>query len=892
MIDKRVPVFQDFMNPILTALRELGGKAALRTLDERVLADMKLAAEVLSIPHKPDDPERTEAAYRAAWARSYLKAAGLLTNPSRGLWALTEKGKATPAVDPRLIIAENAKVRAERGEADQLEAKTEDDTEETSGLDPRIRSDILERFDKLLSQGLVLRAEQASACYLRFRERFGPEVLASLDGERLLTTMHARSTRDSLVYWLEFKDDEEFPARFGSIAGGSALKFGIYQSAENGQWWTGNAQNQVPLALPDAISKGRQQRDELLRGVAVLQDFIKAGSSDYAALQSRILEAAPSVAETAWGHKYFSLLYPEHLDDYHASDYQRHHLLKLLRAPARGRYANAGLFVSAARELGITPNQLGTVLNHRDGSPHEYWRVGTKWDEGDEWPRMRDGGFAAIGWPLLGALSDVPATREGKESLRARMASLYPTNAGAVTRNNQQVFNFAVNAHERDIIVAMAGQTVRGIGVVTGGYHYQEGDGPFPHRRPVEWRDVSEWRLPVAEAMLSTFRPLGKHDSNLLAIERMLLDGPGAPRPAARTPTHHPSAVRTPATLGGISARIHNALQRKRQVILYGPPGTGKTHWANTTVQELVARSWFGSAHAELTPAELDQIKRGGALSACTFHPGYGYEDFIEGYRPVKTTTGLSFELKPGVFHALCERARTDPNRDYFMLIDEINRGDVPRIFGELLTLLEHDKRGKELTLPLSQQPFSVPKNVFVVGTMNTADRSIALLDAALRRRFAFIELMPDASALGNSAVGDLPLGPWLRELNRRIVANVGRDARNLQIGHAYLMQGERPISEPARFLEVFRDDIVPLLEEYCYEDFDALGKILSTAIVRRESQGAAPGFVEFADPKALIEALLQGFENLATAPEAVERDGAALDDEEDPDDSEPSNET
>jgi len=132
-----------------------------------------------------------------------------------------------------------------------------------------------------------------------------------------------------------------------------------------------------------------------------------------------------------------------------------------------------------------------------------------------------------------------------------------------------------------------------------------------------------------------------------------------------------------------------------------------------------------------------------------------------------------------------------------------------------LLTVLEKNKRGKPIQLPLTGKPFRVPGNVFVIGTMNTADRSIALLDTALRRRFGFIELMPDIDVLGDAAIGGIPLGPWLKALNERICEYVGRDARNLQIGHSYLLEDEHPLGEYAMFVRVVQEDILPLLEEY-----------------------------------------------------------------------------
>ena len=153
--------------------------------------------------------------------------------------------------------------------------------------------------------------------------------------------------------------------------------------------------------------------------------------------------------------------------------------------------------------------------------------------------------------------------------------------------------------------------------------------------------------------------------------------------------------------------------------------------------------------------------------------------------------------------------------------------GDIPRIFGELLTLLEKDKRGLEIILPLSGDNFAVPANVYLIGTMNTADRSIALLDTALRRRFGFVELMPDVSVLGTTSVGgNIPLGPWLAALNDRLREHLGRDARNLQIGHAYLLEGGRPVTDFNHFVRLLAEDVVPLLEEYCYEDYVALARI------------------------------------------------------------------
>jgi 5-methylcytosine-specific restriction protein B len=199
-----------------------------------------------------------------------------------------------------------------------------------------------------------------------------------------------------------------------------------------------------------------------------------------------------------------------------------------------------------------------------------------------------------------------------------------------------------------------------------------------------------------------------------------------------------------------------------------------------------------------------------------------------------------------------------------------LTAGEIPRIFGELLTVLERDKRGKPVLLPLSQERFQVPQNVYIIGTMNTADRSIALLDTALRRRFGFVELMPDYELLRYAATGGIPLGPWLESLNSRIRKYVGRDARNLQVGHAYLLQKGQPITDFTTFAQVVQDDIIPLLEEYCYEDYPILEKILGTGLVDVKNQQVNHDLFTSSEQANLIRALIAPDPDITTTTQAI----------------------
>jgi 5-methylcytosine-specific restriction protein B len=245
-----------------------------------------------------------------------------------------------------------------------------------------------------------------------------------------------------------------------------------------------------------------------------------------------------------------------------------------------------------------------------------------------------------------------------------------------------------------------------------------------------------------------------------------------------------------------------------------------------------------------------------GPLTRLTFHPSYSYEDFVEGFRPHDTGNAtLSLHLADGVFKRVCQTALAHPTKRFLVLIDEINRANVAKVFGELITLLEVDKRGMLVTLPQSKDSLCIPPNVYLLGTMNTADRSIKLLDAALRRRFAFIELMPDTDVLRGAKVGTLALDDFLEELNRRIAKTEGREK---QIGHSFLLDGYEPISDPDEFARRFRQEILPLLQEYCYDDYGALASYIGAKLVDKEAQTL--DHERLADTDALLAALEDEF--------------------------------
>ena len=279
--------------------------------------------------------------------------------------------------------------------------------------------------------------------------------------------------------------------------------------------------------------------------------------------------------------------------------------------------------------------------------------------------------------------------------------------------------------------------------------------------------------------------------------------------------------------------------------ILYGPPGTGKTY---RTAEEavLICSSDFTQNKKIMREQVMDEYKKlveSKRISFVTFHQSYGYEEFVEGLKPILDIANdeansnsvdsgqVKYHISDGVFKEICEKARKDKNNNYVIIIDEINRGNISKIFGELITLIEEDKREGELNqvsvlLPYSKQSFSVPKNLYIIGTMNTADRSLANVDTALRRRFHFEPMMPDLNVLDNLKVGDIDIQKILKTINQRIEALYDREHT---IGHAYFTKlFIIPENEKFNELElIFRNKVIPLLEEYFFDDWQKIRLVL-----------------------------------------------------------------
>ena len=301
-----------------------------------------------------------------------------------------------------------------------------------------------------------------------------------------------------------------------------------------------------------------------------------------------------------------------------------------------------------------------------------------------------------------------------------------------------------------------------------------------------------------------------------------------APPAAAQRPEQKPKPVDKAKSGSGISMsqlsartftpvedleEIESLLVDKRAVVLYGPPGTGKTKTATEFCD------YFTGPQGE--------------YEVVVFHASYSYEDFVEGLRPrASPSGGVEYPVVDGPLKRLASRARTRPKNRFVIVIDEINRGNLARIFGELILMLEY--RNYDVLLPYSGERFQLPENVYLLGTMNSADRSIALVDYALRRRFAFIEFPPSAEVLARYFDKNRPkisasvILNLLTGLNRKIRSEKSL-GKSFEVGHAFFME---PELDESKLEWIWRFKIMPLLGEYYFDQPEALEQFKLEAMI------------------------------------------------------------
>ena len=394
---------------------------------------------------------------------------------------------------------------------------------------------------------------------------------------------------------------------------------------------------------------------------------------------------------------------------------------------------------------------------------------------------------------------------------------------------------FAKHMRPGDLVFARKAKTQDYVaGLVVSDYRYESSRERFRHVRSVRWLTQTPVAVPeVSYLITKALTDITKFPNETailvkaLNIDMSKLPDPTPPEPQAATPG------------------------KPTNVILYGPPGTGKTFHT----KEHAVTLCNGKANPASLKEDFAKLVTDKRVAFVTFHQSYDYSDFIIGFKPVPSASGMSFEVRKGVLMRLAEEAEKNPQLPYLLIIDEINRGNISKIFGELITLIEADKRrdgdfALEVTLPCAFKgadgketcQFSLPSNVHLLGTMNTADRSIALLDTALRRRFKFVRKEPRPELL-HADLDGVNLPKLLTKLNGILTEAFSPDH---QIGHAWLPMKFDAKATSADLIAAFDDKILPLLDEWYYDD--ANGKEALVAQLTEDGEVTLSALKQFSE--------------------------------------------
>lgn len=437
-----------------------------------------------------------------------------------------------------------------------------------------------------------------------------------------------------------------------------------------------------------------------------------------------------------------------------------------------------------------------------ENSGVRYWLYSPGSSSSSKWDIYQKEGVMGIGWGAIGDLTNYSSKNDMKIAMKENIDPKYSyKNAAHAT------WQFANEMKPGDIIFVKKGlYKIVGRGVVESTYYFDDTiNDEFKNIRKVKWTHIGEWEHP-GQAAIKTLTDITAWPEYVDKLNKFFVN----------EEVIEDEEIEQVLDIYGekeffdevfITKKdyevLKGLLKNKNNVILQGAPGVGKTF-----IAERLAYSLLG---------EVDKDR----VSMIQFHQSYSYEDFIEGFRPGENA---NFTLRKGVFYNFCKKALEDSENKYFFIIDEINRGNLSKIFGELFMLIESDKRNKELPLLYSGEKFKVPSNVYIIGLMNTADRSLAMLDYALRRRFAFFTLKPGFSSEGfikyKETISNAKFNRLVEtiELLNKEISNDETLGDGFEIGHSYLCNYKNNITD-YDISNIIEFELIPLLKEYWFDE-------------------------------------------------------------------------
>lgn len=451
-----------------------------------------------------------------------------------------------------------------------------------------------------------------------------------------------------------------------------------------------------------------------------------------------------------------------------------------------------------SNQLGKTEETTTTTVDSNIKETN-YW-IYSPGDNASMWDEFYKSGIMGIGWDDVTDLKGFSS----KEEIKDFMKKVYDPSY-SYKNNAHCLWQFANEIKVGDVIFVKKGMhKIIGKGIVTSDYIYDTSRSTYKHIRKVDWQNKGEWEHP-GQAVMKTLTNISAYPDyvqKLLALFAEDTSEEVSEQKEIKYPLYSKDDFLNEVYMDEDTYNtLTELLEAKYNVILQGAPGVGKTFAAKRLAYSIMGQ------------------KDTSRVAMVQFHQSYSYEDFIQGYRPSKD----GFELENGTFYKFCKEAEEDNERPYFFIIDEINRGNLSKILGELMMLIEKDKRGEKIKLLYSNEWFTVPQNVRIIGMMNTADRSLALMDYALRRRFAFFDFAPAFSSEGFKnylAEKDSPklekLIAAVESLNSTILTDESL-GDGFRIGHSYFCSDDEVTDEWLK--SVVEYEVIPLIKEYWFDE-------------------------------------------------------------------------
>lgn len=441
----------------------------------------------------------------------------------------------------------------------------------------------------------------------------------------------------------------------------------------------------------------------------------------------------------------------------------------------------------------------------------------------------------SIGWSKLGDLSGVSSIEELGEKYDQEWPDAKPRSRG---QNIGQIWRFRNDVQIGDYVI-FAESDVFHIGKVTSDYYYapneyEEQDTDYKNNRNVTWLKTNIPRSELSQAFHLSLRTamsiwtLNDYKAAVVA----LLNGTYVKDLPLESETS--DAEFEYGLKSCLEVNLSSRTRKKHPLnfIIYGAPGTGKTYSTAEYALAIIEDKSREEIQSEYSnrKALMDAYKKlvkEGQIVFTTFHQSYGYEEFIQGLRPDTNAENMAFKTVDGIFKRVADVALNNPDKDHVIIIDEINRANISKVFGELITLIEDDKRWGEInqlcaTLQ-SGDPFAVPNNLYILGTMNSADKSISLIDAALRRRFSFIEQRPESDLVHNRSLRSV-----LEKMNLLLAEKL--ESTDLLVGHSYFMN-----KTEEDLCDIMNNNVIPLLYEYFYDQRKRVKAIIEDVISKSE---------------------------------------------------------